>query len=69
MHKKFRLDSKGKLMNQSMNLIMNVSEKRRGQNYVSGSIKNLDKGNAERIAEYIQKAVDADKRWSRLIQS
>ena len=33
---------------------------RKGQNYVSGSIKDLKKGNAEVIAEDIQKAIDAD---------
>lgn len=33
---------------------------RRGQNYVNGSIQNLSKGNAERIAAFIQNAVDAD---------
>ena len=33
---------------------------RRGQNYVNGSVKNLVKGNAELIAEFIRNAVDAD---------
>ena len=33
---------------------------RRGQNYVNASIQNLSKGNAERIAAFIQNAVDAD---------
>ncbi len=33
---------------------------RTGENYVSGSIKKLDKGNTELAAEYIQKAVGAD---------
>lgn len=33
---------------------------RNGQNYVNGSVRNLEKGNTERIAEYIQKAVGAD---------
>ena len=40
------------------NLIIYYS--RRGQNYVSGSIKNLEKGNAELIAEYIKNAIGAD---------
>ena len=33
---------------------------RKGTNYVSGEIKTLEKGNAARLAEYIQKAVGAD---------
>ena len=33
---------------------------RRGQNYVNGSVKNLVKGNAEIIAEFIKDAIDAD---------
>jgi flavodoxin len=33
---------------------------RRGQNYVNGSMADLEKGNAELIAGYIQKAVGAD---------
>ncbi len=40
------------------NLIIYYS--RRGQNYVSGIIKHLEKGNAELIAEYIRDAVGAD---------
>ena len=40
------------------NLIIYYS--RRGQNYVNGSIKNLAKGNAELITEYIRNAVGAD---------
>lgn len=31
-----------------------------GENYWNGSIKNLDKGNTEIVAEYIQKAVGGD---------
>ena len=42
----------------SKNLIIYYS--RRGQNYVSGSIKNLAKGNAELITGYIKNAVGAD---------
>ena len=33
---------------------------RRGQNYVGGEIKELEKGNTELIAEYISDAVGAD---------
>ncbi len=33
---------------------------RRGENYVNGSIQNIEKGNTELAAEYIQKAVGAD---------
>jgi len=33
---------------------------RKGENYFSGSIKNIDKGNTEIIAEYIRNAVGAD---------
>ena len=33
---------------------------RKGQNYVNGSIKNLTKGNTERVAEFIQQAVGGD---------
>ena len=40
------------------NLVIYYS--RRGQNYVNGSVKNLVKGNAEIITEYIKDAVDAD---------
>lgn len=31
-----------------------------GENYVNGAIKNLDKGNTEIVAEFIQKAVGGD---------
>lgn len=40
------------------NLIIYYS--RRGQNYVNGGIKELSRGNAELIAEYIKNAVGAD---------
>lgn len=33
---------------------------RKGENYVNGSIKTLEKGNTERIVEFIQNAVGAD---------
>ena len=40
------------------NLIVYFS--RKGQNYCSGIIKNLAKGNTERVAEFIQRAVEGD---------
>ena len=40
------------------NLIIYYS--RRGQNYVSGSVKNLSKGNTELITQYIADAIGAD---------
>lgn len=40
------------------NLIIYYS--RRGQNYVNGSVKNLERGNSELITEFIRDAVDAD---------
>lgn len=40
------------------NLIVYFS--RKGQNYVNGTIKNLTKGNTERVAEFIQRAVGGD---------
>ena len=33
---------------------------RKGQNYVSGAIKNLSKGNTEIVAEFIQKSVGGE---------
>lgn len=33
---------------------------RTGQNYVNGSIKSIEKGNTEIVAEFIRDAVDAD---------
>ena len=33
---------------------------RKGENYFNGSIKSIDKGNTEIVAEYIQDAVGAD---------
>ena len=33
---------------------------RAGENYVNGSIRSLPKGNTERVAEFIQKAVGGD---------
>ncbi len=40
------------------NLIVYYS--RKGENYVNGGIKNLAKGNTERVAEFIQNAVGGD---------
>jgi len=40
------------------NLILYYS--RKGQNYVNGAIRDLAKGNTERCAEYIQRAVGGD---------
>ena len=40
------------------NLIVYYS--RTGENYWNGSIKNITKGNTERVAEFIQKAVGGD---------
>ena len=40
------------------NLILYYS--RKGENYVNGSIQTISKGNTERVAEYIQKAVGGD---------
>ncbi len=42
----------------SKNLVIYYS--RKGQNYVNGDLKNLNKGNTEIVAEYIQQAVGAD---------
>ncbi len=40
------------------NLIVYYS--RKGENYWNGSIRNIEKGNTERVAEFIQKAVGGD---------
>jgi flavodoxin len=40
------------------NLIIYYS--RKGENYVNGSVKNLNKGNTEIVAEFIQDAVGGD---------
>lgn len=42
----------------SKNLIVYYT--REGQNYWNGGIKNIDKGNTERVAEFIQEAVGGD---------
>ncbi|WP_278503314.1 flavodoxin [Mitsuokella multacida] len=43
-----------------MSKILIAYYSRKGQNYVNGSIKNLAKGNTERVAEFIQQAVGGD---------
>lgn len=43
-----------------MSNVLVIYYSRRGANYVNGSIVNLEKGNTERVAEYIQRAVGAD---------
>ena len=43
-----------------MNRITTVYFSRKGQNYWAGGIKELAKGNTERVAEYIQEAVGGD---------
>lgn len=43
-----------------MSKILTVYYSRKGENYWNGSIKNLKKGNTERVAEFIQKAVGGD---------
>lgn len=40
--------------------ILTVYYSRKGENYWNGSIKNISKGNTERVAEFIQKAVGGD---------
>lgn len=43
-----------------MSKILTVYYSRKGENYWNGSIKNLKKGNTERVAEFIKKAVGGD---------
>ena len=40
--------------------ILIVYYSRKGENYWNGSLKNISKGNTERVAEFIQKAVGGD---------
>ena len=47
-----------KVENDMANLIVYYS--RKGQNYWNGSIVDLAKGNTERVAEFVQKAVGGD---------
>lgn len=44
--------------NIAKNIIIYYS--RKGENYWNGSIKNIEKGNTEIVAEFIQKAVGGD---------
>lgn len=47
-----------------MENILIVYYSRKGQNYWNGSIKNIAKGNTERVAEFIQDAVGGERcRW------
>lgn len=48
----------GKRESTMANLIAYFS--RRGENYFGGSIRSIDKGNTERVAEFVQKAVGGD---------
>ena len=43
-----------------MSKILTFYYSRKGENYVNGSIKKLEKGNTKRVAEFIQKAVGGD---------
>ena len=43
-----------------MSNILIVYYSRKGENYWSGGVKRIDKGNTERVAEFIQKAVGGD---------
>ena len=40
--------------------ILTVYYSRKGENYFGGTIRSIKKGNTERVAEYIQKAVGGD---------
>ncbi|MBP5605559.1 MAG: flavodoxin [Ruminiclostridium sp.] len=43
-----------------MSKILIVYYSRKGENYLNGSLRHIDKGNTERVAEFIQKAVGGD---------
>lgn len=43
-----------------MSKILIIYYSRKGENYWNGSLKHIDKGNTERVAEFIQKAVGGD---------
>ncbi|WP_042706655.1 flavodoxin [Methanomicrobium mobile] len=43
-----------------MSKILIVYYSRKGENYWNGGLKNLEKGNTERVAEFIRKAVGGD---------
>lgn len=53
------VDGEGKEEYKMANILI-AYYSRKGQNYVNGSIKNLVKGNTERVAEFIQQAVGGD---------
>ena len=40
--------------------VLTVYYSRKGENYFGGEIRSIKKGNTERIAEFIQKAVGGD---------
>ena len=43
-----------------MSKILIVYYSRKGENYWNGSLKTIDKGNTERVAEFIQKAIGGE---------
>ncbi len=43
-----------------MKKILTIYYSRKGQNYFNGTIRDLEKGNTERVAEFIQEAVGGD---------
>ena len=43
-----------------MSNVLTVYYSRKGENYFGGNIRSIAKGNTERVAEYIQKAVGGD---------
>ena len=43
-----------------MSSVLTVYYSRKGENYFGGSIRSIAKGNTEKVAEYIQKAVGGD---------
>ncbi len=43
-----------------MTKVLTVYYSRKGENYFGGSIRSIEKGNTERVAEFIQKAVGGD---------
>jgi flavodoxin len=51
-----------------MSRILVIYFSRAGQNYLSGSLVDLEKGNAAVLAEYIQEATDADMHEIRTVR-
>ena len=43
-----------------MSKILVIYYSRKGENYVNGAIRSIDKGNTEIVAEFIRNAVGAD---------